>query len=176
MLRRGSRFAIGPIGRDNSEERKHADFLLQAIIKHVLEAEEFGYAVKRADEDADPGMISDRMISDIINADLVVADLTGLNNLAHRAIFVDTSDWHSIETARMRLAASARAIKSSDYRVSNPITLANASFAMRTSADPNERLIADLQDRVLRLEAREARATVAEPLAERNPTAGDCRT
>lgn len=72
-------FVIGPIGKEGSEERRHADFLLYGLIKHVLEAEEFGYRVKRADEDADPGMISDRMISDIVNAELVVADLTDLN-------------------------------------------------------------------------------------------------
>ena len=63
-------FVIGPIGADGSPERKHADLLLHAVIKHVLEADEFGYRVKRADEDADPGMIGDRMISDILDAEL----------------------------------------------------------------------------------------------------------
>ena len=72
-------FVVGPIGKDGSPERKHADLLLHAVIKEVLEAEEFGYKVKRADEDADPGMIGDRVISDIIHAELVVADLTDLN-------------------------------------------------------------------------------------------------
>lgn len=69
-------FVVGPIGKDGSPERKHADLLLHAVIKEVLEAKEFGYKVKRADEDADPGMIGDRVISDIIHAELVVADLT----------------------------------------------------------------------------------------------------
>jgi hypothetical protein len=48
-------FVLGPIGKDGSSERKHSDLLLNAIIKHVLQKEEFGYTVKRADEDADPG-------------------------------------------------------------------------------------------------------------------------
>jgi len=104
--------------------------LLHALIKHVLMADEFGYAVKRADEDADPGMISDRVVSDIIHADLVIADLTDLNanafyelgirhstekptihvakagtvlpfdNVAHRTIFVDLADRHSLEITR----------------------------------------------------------------------------
>ena len=39
-------FVIGPIGKDGSQERKHADLLLHAVIRHVLEAEEFGYKVK----------------------------------------------------------------------------------------------------------------------------------
>ncbi len=138
--------------------------------------------MKRADEDADPGMIGDRVVSDIINAALVVADLTDLNpnafyelgirhstelptihiakvgtplpfdNVAHRTIFVDLTDWHSIESARTRLRESARAVSSPQYKVSNPITQANASFKMRQSEDPRDRLIAELQDRLASIE------------------------
>ena len=176
-------FVIGPIGKEGSEERRHADFLLHGLIKYVLEGGEFGYAVKRADEDADPGMITDRVISDIVHANLVVADLTGLNpnafyelgirhsaekpaihiakagtilpfdNVAHRAIFVDVSDWRSISDARARLAASVRTVQAEGYVVSNPITQANATFKMRASADPQERVIADMQEKLSSLEA-----------------------
>lgn len=186
-------FVIGPIGDAGTDVRKHADFLLHGIIRHVLEGEEFGYAVKRADEDADPGMIGDRVIADIIHADLVVADLTGLNpnafyelgirhaaekpvihiakagtslpfdNIAHRAVFVDVSDWRSLEAARERLAASTRAIQEPNYRVSNPITQANASFRMRESADPKDRVIADLQERVATLETQGTEARAQNP-------------
>src|SRR2546423_4774127 len=144
-------FVVGPIGKDGSPERKHSDLLLHAVIKQVLEADEFGYQVKRADEDTDPGMIGDRVISDIIHADLVVADLTDLNpnafyelgirhstekptihiarlgtelpfdNVSHRTIFVDLMDWSSTEQARLRLAEAARAVKAPGYTVSNPI-------------------------------------------------------
>jgi hypothetical protein len=72
-------FVVGPIGKENSDERKHSDMLLNALIKYVLCGQEFAFRVRRADEDTDPGMIGDRIISDIINAELVVADLTGLN-------------------------------------------------------------------------------------------------
>lgn len=167
-------FLIGPIGREFSPERKHADLLLHAVVKHVLEAEEFGYTVKRADEDADPGMIGDRMISDIVHADLVVADLTDLNpnafyelgirhstlkptihvakidtqlpfdNFSHRTIFIDLTEWQSIERGRTALASAARAVKDHNFQVSNPITQSNASFKMRESADPRDRLIAEL--------------------------------
>jgi hypothetical protein len=177
-------FVIGPIGKDSSPERKHADLLLHAVIKHVLEDEEFGYKVKRADEDADPGMIGDRIISDIIHAELVVADLTDLNpnalyelgirhatekptihiakagtllpfdTMAHRTIFVDLTDWHSTEQGRSRLARSARAIKEPEFRVSNPITQANASFEMRESSDPRDRVVAELRERIGFLETR----------------------
>jgi hypothetical protein len=89
-------FVIGPIGKDRSPERKHADLLLHAVIKHVLEAQEFGYKVRRADEDADPGMIGDRVISDIINADLVVADLTNMNK-----------DWASPDNEKINTVANS---------------------------------------------------------------------
>ncbi|MBM7482334.1 hypothetical protein ACVWWI_004355 [Bradyrhizobium sp. USDA 3686] len=175
-------FVIGPIGRDGTSERKHADLLLHSVIRHVLESGEFNYKVKRADEDADPGMIGDRVVSDIINSDLVVADLTDLNpnafyelgirhstekptihmaklgtalpfdNISHRTIFVDLMDWHSTEAARSRLADAARAIRAADYKVSNPITQANASFRMRRSEDPRDRFLADVQERMFFLE------------------------
>jgi hypothetical protein len=177
-------FVIGPISNDGSPARKHSDLLLHSVIKHVLEADGFGYKVKRADEDADPGMIGDRVISDIIHAELVVADLTDLNpnafyelgirhstekptihiakagtvlpfdNAAHRTIFVDLTDWESTQAGRSRLAAFASAIKEPGHKVSNPITQANASFKMRQSADPQERVIAQLQERVSLLELR----------------------
>lgn len=176
-------FVVGPIGKDGSTERKHADLLLHSVIKHVLETEEFGYKVKRADEDADPGMIGDRVIADIIHAPLVVADLTDLNpnafyelgirhstelptvhiakngtplpfdNVAHRTIFVDLGDWHSIEQARARLRDSVRSIRAPQFRVSNPITQANASFKMRQSEDPREQLIAEMHERLSMLES-----------------------
>jgi hypothetical protein len=182
-------FVIGPIGKDGTSERKHSDLILNALIKHVLLQAEFGYEVRRADEDADPGMIGDRVVTDIINADLVVADLTDLNpnafyelgirhsterptihvarlatqlpfdNVSHRTIFVDLSDWHSIESARSRLAESIRAIKKSDYKVSNPITQANASFKMRQSEDPRDRVLAGIQERLSSLERATTRAS-----------------
>jgi hypothetical protein len=189
-------FVIGPIGKAGSADRKHADFLLKGIIRPALSSEEAGYVVKRADEDADPGMITDRIISDIINADLVVADLTGLNanvfyelgirhsvpkpvihiakantplpfdNAMHRVIFVDISDWTDVEGARCRLADSARAIKAPDYRVSNPVTHALGNFKMRASGDPSEKLLADMVERFASLEAREARYATLERAVE----------
>ncbi len=72
-------FVIGPIGAKASPTRMHADWLLKGIIKPTLEDPEFGYQVKRADDELRPGMISDAMINDIVNAALVVADLSELN-------------------------------------------------------------------------------------------------
>jgi hypothetical protein len=177
-------FVIGPIGKDGSDERKHADLLLNLVIKHVLEHGEFGYHVKRADEDPQPGMIGDRVITDVINAPLVVADLTGLNanafyelgirhakiaptihiaksgtplpfdNVTHSTIFVDLSDYRSIESARTSLSESTRTVRAPGFRVSNPITQARASFAMRESADPMERIVSSMQEKLTAIEAR----------------------
>src|ERR1700722_8480650 len=175
-------FVIGPIGKSGTEVRKHADLLLNSVIKQVLESVEFGYHVKRADEDADPGMIGDRMIADILHAQLVVADLTDLNpnafyelgirhatvlptihvardstqlpfdNISHRTIFIDLTDWNSTESGRKRLADAARMIQAPNYQVSNPVTQANANFKMRESADPKERVIIQLQERIASIE------------------------
>jgi hypothetical protein len=126
-------------------------------------------------------MITDRMIDQIMNADLVVADLNanafyelGIRHAAekpvihfaqsetdlpfdampHRAVIEDITIWCGIERARQRIREAVRAIEAPDYRVSNPITQARASFKMRESADPSEQVIAELLVRVGRLEAR----------------------
>jgi len=176
-------FVIGPIGKELSDTRKHSDLLLNAIIKATLEHEEFSYTVRRADEDADPGMIGDRVVSDIIKADLVVADLTDLNpnafyelgirhatrlptihiaklgtllpfdNIAHRTIFVDLGDWHSQQSARERLAESTRAVEKPGFRVSNPVTQAGANFELRASGDPKDVYLAEIIERMNTLES-----------------------
>ncbi len=177
-------FVIGPIGEIGTDERRHADLLLNAVIRHVLEDDAFGYQVKRADEDSDPGMIGDRVVTDIINAKLVIADMTSLNvnafyelgirhstlkptihiakigtvlpfdHISQRTIFIDLTDWSSILLGRTLIAESARATESPDFQVSNPITQANASFKMRESADPRDRIIAEIQGRLISLEGR----------------------
>jgi len=177
-------FVIGPISKEGSDTRKHADLLLNAVVRHTLESAEFGYQVKRADEDGDPGMIGDRVVTDILHAELVVADLTDLNpnvfyelgirhatgkptihiartgtplpfdNVGHRTIFVDLADWESIQSGRSRLSASAHAIENPEHLVSNPVTHAIGIDAMRASADPQDVIIAKLGERVASIEAR----------------------
>jgi hypothetical protein len=75
------------------------------------------------------------------------------DTVAHRTIFVDLTDWHSIEHTRERVASSARAIRAPGYQVSNPITQANASFKMRQSDDPRDRILAEMQERMAALES-----------------------
>jgi hypothetical protein len=183
LLERPLCFVIGPIGKEGTDIRRHADLLLHAVFKHVAESVQFNYRVKRADEDADPGMIGDRVVADILHADLVIADLTDLNanafyelgirhatgkpaihvaragtalpfdNISHRTIFIDLSDWHSIESGRKRLSDAILAIKRPGFQVSNPITQANASFRMRESADSRDQVVVQLRDRLNQIES-----------------------
>lgn len=178
-------FVIGPIGKEGSPERKHSDMLLNAVIREALQDYDPPYEVVRSDQIADPGMITDRMIHEIMNAELVVADLTYLNAnafyelgirhaaekpvihfaqsetelpfdaMTHRAIIQDITSWGGIERARQQIREAVKAIEAPGYRVSNPITQANATFKMLESADPSEQLLADLRMRVERLEERE---------------------
>jgi hypothetical protein len=162
-------FVIGPIGKEGSIERKHADMLLNAVVREALKGCDPPYEVVRSDEIADPGMITDRMIHEIMNAELVVADLSYLNAnafyelgirhaaekpvihfaqsetdlpfdaMTHRAIIEDITCWSGIERARHRIREAVRAIEAPDYRVSNPITQARASFKMREALIPLNR-------------------------------------
>lgn len=178
-------FVIGPIGSAGTDERRHADMLLNAVIRPVLEmGGDYDYEVKRADEDADPGMINDRVIHDILKSDLAIADLSFLNpnafwelglrhsamkpvihiaaqgtklpfdNIGHRAIFVDLGDWHSQVAAQKALSAAVNAVEATGYRVTNPITQAKASLQLRESTDSSDQMLAELMDVVRALERR----------------------
>jgi len=67
-------FYITPIGEDDSEERRHSDFLMEYIIKPALK--EFDLTVVRADQMGKPGMIGKQVIEHILKARLVIADLS----------------------------------------------------------------------------------------------------
>lgn len=67
-------FYISPIGEENSEQRRHADFMMEYIIQPAVE--EFGLTVVRADKMGKPGMIGKQVIQHILLARLVIADLS----------------------------------------------------------------------------------------------------
>ena len=67
-------FYITPIGDADSEERRHADFLMEYIIKPAVK--EFNLTVVRADQMGKPGMIGKQVIEHILKARLVIADLS----------------------------------------------------------------------------------------------------
>lgn len=175
-------FIIGPIGDTATPIRQLADWLLKGIIRPVLEDKEFSYLVKRADHDTNPGSITSSVIDDVINSDIVIADLTGFNpnafyelgirhairkpaihiigeavklpfdNSDQRTIFVNIADYESIEDAKARLREAVRAVNREGYRVTNPVVQASAFTALKDSADPKDRIIANLESRLARLE------------------------
>lgn len=182
MKSKKSCFVISPIGEENSWQRDHSDLLLHSVIKPIIEGQ-LGYSVQRADEMPDAGMITDAIISALMQSSLVIADLTDLNpnvmyelgirhaakgktihvaksgtklpfdTAGHRAIFVDLAKWSSTEDARLALKSLAEATEKDDFRVSNPITHAQATFEMKSSGDTMEAIVAGLSERMASVEA-----------------------
>jgi len=176
-------FVVGPIGEAGSTIRRKADWLLIGIIKPVLEAAEFNFHVKRADDDDTPGSIADAVIIDVLDADLVVADLTGFNpnafyelglrhmtekptvhiiaenvklpfdNYAQRTIFFELDDIDSIEKGKARLAEAVRTVRGLGFVVRNPVTQARGKATLAQSSDSRDQIIFDLSERLNILEA-----------------------
>jgi hypothetical protein len=67
-------FYVTPIGAPASPERQHSDLFLSAIVEPALE--EFGLKVVRADQIAQPGLITSQIIEHVVKSRLVVADLS----------------------------------------------------------------------------------------------------
>lgn len=70
-------FYITPIGSDDSVERKHSDLFISSLVKPALE--ELGLNVVRADQIADPGMITSQVLEYLKKSKLAIADLSYLN-------------------------------------------------------------------------------------------------
>lgn len=69
-------FVISAFGK-TQEEKRASKQVLKHLIGKVLEPR--GYAVERADQIAEEGLITNQIIERLLDVDLVVADLTGLN-------------------------------------------------------------------------------------------------
>lgn len=164
------------------QTRIDADFLLNGVIREALA--ELELRIWRADEDSQPGMITDKVISDIYDCDLVIADLSELNanvfyelgirhaaakptvhicsvgtklpfdNLGHRVIFFDKGNWGSVLDARRRLRAQAEEALADQFVVSNPVTQAITAKAFQASASSSDQVVGNLLQRVDELEVR----------------------
>lgn len=156
-------FVISRIGSEKTSERTHADKVLKHVIKKALNDE---YEVRRADDDADPGSITPRIVASIVNADLVVADLTGFNAnvfyelaIAHgykkatvqlldkefrppfdlkdiNTIGYDITDPDSIEIAQAQLRKFAAAATAAPETIVTPLSAAGGFLALQSSSDP----------------------------------------
>ena len=177
-------FVIGPIGDEGSEVRTKADWLLQGIVKPVLEADPFDYIVKRSDDISEPGLITDQVISCVMDDDLVIADLTGHNPNAfyelairhmaegktihmveegeglpfdikdYRTIIYKTAHPSDLVRAKEALAEQVKAVENPDYKAWNPITKARGFQNLSQSADSRDKMLATMVNSVSRLDAR----------------------
>lgn len=69
-------FVVSPIGDEGSEIRKHADTVLEHIVKPALESE---FDVKRVDEMYHSDKIDEKIFELLTNSDLVLVDITDNN-------------------------------------------------------------------------------------------------
>ena len=67
-------FFITPIGEEGSEERRHANMMLNHVVRPVFEQN--GFTVVRADEIAKTGLISQQIFDNVAKARICVADLS----------------------------------------------------------------------------------------------------
>lgn len=161
-------FVIGPIGKEGSEPRIHADWVLNRIIKPAI-AKSATFEVKRADQDPRPGLIDVQLITDLLNADLVIADLgfhnpnvfyeIGIRHMAampiihlqsigeevpfdvslFRAIKFSRITFQDVEKAKQELEQQIEAVLKEDYVVENPVTRSRGLIQLREDATPQIR-------------------------------------
>jgi hypothetical protein len=169
-------FVIGPIGAEGSESRRKADFLLKGIILPAAAECGVGLDVRRADQIADPGLITEQIIEAVLDSDLVIADLSDQNPNAfyelavrhstdkptihmfpvgqtipfdiqpYRAVSFDITDIDKLEAARAALAESMKVALAPGFKASNPISSALLAKKLRASADPRDALVTNLSE------------------------------
>jgi nucleoside 2-deoxyribosyltransferase len=93
-------FLVGPIGEEDSPERKQADQLLKWIVGPVCN--DLQLTVQRADHISTPGRINAQIARCLVHCDLVVADLTGLNS----NVMYEVGVRHGLRLPIVQLAAS----------------------------------------------------------------------
>jgi nucleoside 2-deoxyribosyltransferase len=87
-------FIISPIGADDSDIRRVADFFREDIVRKALGDE---FEIRRADDYNGAGNITSQVIQAIAKADLIVADLTGRNpNVYYELGFAHTHERHVV--------------------------------------------------------------------------------
>ena len=165
-------FVIAPIGEPDTETRRRSDQILRYVIKPSVET--LGYSAKRADEIAEPGIITSQVMQHVVEDDLVVADLTEVNpNVfyelavrhalrrpfvqiiaeneelpfdvhAQRTIKFDHQDLDSVEEAKRNIQEQVRSLEAGDFEVETPISLSLDLQPLRQSDDPDQRSLAEV--------------------------------
>ncbi|ARQ13126.1 hypothetical protein NXC12_PD00013 (plasmid) [Rhizobium etli] len=166
-------FVVSPIGNDGSQERIHADWLLEGIITPVFAAHYANYQIVRADKMPAPGLIDVQIIEQLLDAELVIADITTLNpnvfyeiGVRHvvnkpiihmvrandpipfdiklfRHIPFSVATPQALESAKAALKEALDATFAEDFKVDNPVTRTRGVVKFEESATPHEKLILD---------------------------------
>jgi len=164
-------FVVGPIGDDDSDDRNHADWLLEEIILPVFGQSFTEFDVKRADKISDPGRIDAQVITALLEAELVIADLTTLNpnafyeigirhtvqkpiihmHLEGQRIPFDIASFRSIKFQRKwprDLKRAREALKEAvaiaidpDHKIDNPVTFSRGKFEIAQNASPTDQVL-----------------------------------
>lgn len=165
-------FVIAPIGDDGSEARRRSDQVLKHIIRPAVEKK--GYEATRADELAEPGLISSQVIQRVVDDPLVVADLTGRNPnvfyelaIRHslrmplvqliekgesipfdvsdmRTIQVDHRDLDSVEEARIEIVRQVETLEKKQAPIETPISVSIDLQVLKSSEKQGDRDLADV--------------------------------
>ncbi len=164
-------FVVGPIGDDDSDDRIHADWLLEEIVEPVIDEHFPDFVVERADKIATPGRIDAQVITALLEAELVIADLTSLNpnafyelgirhmaqkpiihmHLEGQKIPFDVASFRSIKFSRKRprdlkngrtaLREAVSSATAEDHEIDNPVTFARGRLELNEHATPAERVL-----------------------------------
>ncbi len=94
-------FYITPIGDEGSEQRKHSDLFMGALIEPALA--EFGLNLVRADGIGDAGMITSQIIEHIVYSKLVIVDLSYHNP----NVFYELALRHAVRKPIVQISRSA---------------------------------------------------------------------
>ncbi|RVD58896.1 hypothetical protein EN866_19350 [Mesorhizobium sp. M2D.F.Ca.ET.223.01.1.1] len=173
-------FVVGPIGGNDSDDRVHADWLLEGIIQPVFDEHFPEFRVERADKISNPGRIDEQIITALLSAELVIADITNLNpnafyeigirhaiqkptihmHLEGQKIPFDISSFRSIEFSRKRpkdleaardtLTDFVRTVTAEDYVVDNPVTFSRGKVEFAKTATPSEKIVQDQLSDIVR--------------------------
>lgn len=165
-------FVIAPIGSEGSDVRRRSDQILRHIIHPAVVR--YDYQAIRADEIAEPGLITSQIIQHVISDALVIADITTQNpNVFYelavrhairmpvvqlveegekipfdlsglRTLFVNHRDLDSVEACRDQLAAHITAIEAGLESTDTPISVAVDLQQLRQSENPQEQRFAEI--------------------------------
>ena len=153
---------ISPIGEPNSSTRRQSDQVLRHIIRPAVEP---AYKAVRADEIAEPGLITSQIMQHVIEDDLVISDLTDLNpnvlyELAvrhailkpfvqiitngqaipfdvsgNRTVFFDLKDPDSVAEARAEITRQVETLERDSSNLQTPISIPLELQRIRQSGD-----------------------------------------